>query len=156
MPEDTQSTAACALPATPPLAVADGEADGTSVADRAVVTLQALEAALAPVIGQDGVRALRRRSLQLASPSLPCLGDADPGEAPGGDLGALRAALSSQTGVAASTAAEGLLQAFWALLTGLIGCQLAERLIGSSRVQLATDRPHRATRGDPMGETSNA
>ncbi len=141
MPDDLQPSASPARPSEPSTAtsvgdvVGDvvGEPDGTTVAVCTVITWQALQAALSPVIGHGGVWALYRRSLHLARPLHPCLDAADPGEADAGDFSALDSALSSETGPVAAAATEALLQSFWELLTGLIGNALTERLIGFSR-----------------------
>jgi len=137
MPDDLQPSASPLRPSerstAKPLGDGVGDLDGASVAVCTVITWQALEAALSPVIGRGGVWALYRRCLHLARPLHPCLDAADPGEAGAGDFSALNSALSSQTGPAAAAATEALLQSFWALLTGLIGSALTERLIGFSR-----------------------
>lgn len=106
--------------------------DPVAAAGAAVAAWQAVAAALSPIIGQGGVTALYRRSLQLASAERPWLA-VRPGEVAGGDdFAALRAALSQRSGGEAEAGHAALMANFNGLLTSLIGASLAERLLAPS------------------------
>lgn len=99
------------------------------VADTAVSTWQRIAVALAPIIGQAGVGALLKRSLYLVRADHAFLAAAYEDTLDPGDLGALHAVLSQQTGADAAAAHTALLQTFHDLLTSLIGGSLTERLL---------------------------
>ena len=101
------------------------------LADDTVVRWQAIEAALAPILGSLGVAALHRRSLYLAAQTYPWLALEAAADAPPLDLQALRTALAAREAEEAAAASQCLLQCFQGLLSSLIGPSLAERLLGA-------------------------
>lgn len=103
--------------------------DSQSVADAAVSTWVAIDAALSPVIGPRGNAALYRRSLHLARAHYPWLEAAYEGAVRPGDYSALHAALSQQPAADAKQAHEAMLQTFQDLLADLIGGSLTQRLL---------------------------
>lgn len=107
------------------------DASAEQIAEAADRIWRDIDAALAPIIGQDGVAALLRRSQYLVREAHPWL-DAFPKDAPPVPaFDALRSTLSSRS---ASEAAQGngaLLQVFHDLLASLIGASLCERLLRS-------------------------
>jgi hypothetical protein len=111
------------------LATADGNAE--RIADAAVSAWRDVDAALSPVIGQRGVAALYKRSLYLTQAAHACLAPVHEGEILPGDFSALRAALSQQTTQDAAAGHGALLQAFYDLLSNLVGASLTEQLLRS-------------------------
>ena len=103
--------------------------DVAAVADLAVTTWQAFEAALTPVIGPRGVVALYKRSLYLASTDFPWLRSVHDEVLGPGEFDALRAALMRQRSATAAAAQVALLQSFHSVLNHLIGESLTERLL---------------------------
>ena len=112
------------------------------IADAVVSTWQAIDAALAPVIGGKGVEALYCRSLYLVRERHPWLASANGGAATM-DLGVLGAALAMQENFNAAAAAGDQLQALYELLRSLIGPSLTGQLLRS-----AWDNPF----GDPVAQ----
>ena len=111
------------------LAAAGG--DGAQVAEIAIATLHAIDAALSPIISQRGVAALYKRSVHVTRADYPWLTTAYEGAlAATGEFEPLRAALSQQSGPVAAAATAALLRAFHDLLVTLIGGSLTERLLG--------------------------
>ena len=111
------------------LATEDGNAE--RIADAAVSVWRDVNAALSPVIGHRGVAALYKRSLYLTQAAHACLALVHEGDLLPGDFSALRAALSQQTTQDAAAAHGAVLQAFYDLLTNLIGASLTEQLLRS-------------------------
>ena len=109
--------------------VASG-ADSGSVADAACSVCQGIAAVLSPIVGQQGVAALYRRSLHLTRAQHPTLSALNELNDPA-DFVALREALSRQTSTNAAAASGALLITFHDLLSSLIGPSLTERLLGS-------------------------
>lgn len=108
-------------------------ADTTRIADAVVSTWQAVDAALAPVIGSKGVEALYERSLHLVRGQHPWLASARQGAgAPGMDLGLLGATLARQENLTAAAAAGDQLQSLYELLRSLIGPSLTGQLLRSA------------------------
>lgn len=99
------------------------------VADAAVSTWQAIDAALAPVIGSKGVAALYGRSLYLVRERHPWLAVANAGAGSEMDMGLLGAALAKQENSIAARAAGDQLEAVYELLHSLIGPALTEQLL---------------------------
>jgi len=94
-----------------------------------ISTLQDMDAALRPIIGQQGVVALYRRSLNLCVSTHPRLdGTCDRVQA-GMDLMALKSVLVEQREVDALFFGEVLLTTFYELLITLIGPSLTARLL---------------------------
>ncbi|WHS57732.1 hypothetical protein [Pseudomonas sp. G2-4] len=93
-----------------------------------ISTLQDMDAALRPIIGQQGVAALYRRSLNLCVSTHPRLaGTCDRVQA-GMDLVVLKSVLIEQSEVDALFFGEVLLATFYELLITLIGPSLTARL----------------------------
>lgn len=118
---------------TPPAALAhlNGQAvDAAQVAGVVLALWQQIDAALSPIIGQRGVAALYKRSLYLTRPSHPCLVPAYEGALRPGEFDALHSTLAAIGSAEATAAAAALLQAFYDLLSQLIGASLTERMIG--------------------------
>lgn len=106
-------------------------ATAAQIADATVAAWQAIDSALAPIIGQRGVAALYKRSLHLNRLLRPCLNAAlETTEAPLG-LASLKAALAQQSADDAAAIGGELLQTFHELLTTLVGPSLTERLLRS-------------------------
>lgn len=104
-------------------------ADVVRIAEAIVSILQAMDAALTPIIGRQGVVAMYRRSLHLcvsAHPQLTGVHDSEEGAL---DLIALKSALVQQSEVDALFFGEVLLTTFYELLTTLIGPALTARLL---------------------------
>ena len=110
------------------LLAAEG-ANATRVADAVVSTWQAIEAALAPVVGGKGVAALYGRSLHLVRTGHPWLAAAHQGPHTQIDLGLLRVALAQQESVTAAAGAGDHLQSLHQLLGSLIGASLTGQLL---------------------------
>lgn len=107
---------------------ADGVAPA-KIAEQAVLTWAAFDAALAPVIGQRGVDALYRRTLSLVLPNHGWLASVhEAGFRPGQDP-AFRAAVAHQDRASAAAASGALLQTFHGLLVDMIGSALTDKLL---------------------------
>ncbi len=105
-------------------------ADIATVAQAIASILQDMDAALTPIIGQQGVVALYRRSLHLCASSHPRLaGTYDSVQAASLDLTALKSVLVEQSDADALFFGEVLLTTFYELLTTLIGPSLTARLL---------------------------
>ena len=113
------------------LAPPAADTEAGQVADAAVQTWRAVDAALSPIIGQRGVAALYKRSLVLARTQHPWLAAVHEDTRPPGDFTPLHAALARQPGLAAAAAQEALLQIYRDVLAQLIGAPLTERLLRS-------------------------
>ncbi len=110
-----------------PLAL-DG-ADAEHVANAARSIWRDVDAALSPIIGQRGVAALYRRSLDLVRADHPCLVAVYDAAFERDEFLALQAVLARQESSDAAGANDALLQTFCDLLTTLIGASLTERLL---------------------------
>jgi len=108
---------------------AGSNADRASIAQAIVSTLQEMDAALMPIIGQQGVVALYRRSLHLCASTHPRLAGTYDGLQAGMDLNALKSVLLEQSEADALFFGEALLTTFYGLLTTLIGPSLTARLL---------------------------
>ncbi len=107
-------------------------ASADEVADAAVLIWRNIDAALAPIIGQQGVAALLRRSQYLLRDTCPWLA-ACPPDPPGAHaFDALKSALGAQAAADSAQANGALLQVFHDLLSSLIGASLSERLLRSA------------------------
>lgn len=105
-------------------------ANTTRIAAAVVSTWQAIDAALAPVIGVKGVEALYRRSLHLVRNSHPWLAAAQ--SEPVMDLGLLAEALAQQESFTAAAAAGDQFESLYELLRSLIGPSLTGQLLRSA------------------------
>lgn len=104
-------------------------ADTAKTAQAIVSTLQDMDAALTPIIGQQGVVALYRRSLHLCASTHPPLVSTCDKVPSGMDLTALTSVLVEQSEADALFFGEVLLTTFYELLTTLIGPSLTARLL---------------------------
>lgn len=104
-------------------------ADIARIAQAIVTTLQDMDAALTPIIGQQGVAALYRRSLHLCVSTHPRLADTYDNVQAALDLNALKSVLVEQNEADALFFGEVLLTTFYELLTTLIGPSLTARLL---------------------------
>jgi hypothetical protein len=109
-----------------------GDATAGQIAEAVFSKCQAIEGALAPIIGLHGVAALHRRSLHLAGRNHPWLADRPTAEQPSEELAILKALLSRQPSADAALGGAAFLQAFHDLLTSLVGRSLTERLLRSA------------------------
>ncbi|UWF50115.1 hypothetical protein NYP20_03875 [Pseudomonas sp. N3-W] len=104
-------------------------ADIAKISQVIAAILQDMDAALAPIIGQQGVAALYRRSLHLCAATHPRLaGTYDSVQANLGHA-ALKSILIEQNETDALFFGEVLLTTFYDLLTTLIGPSLTARLL---------------------------
>lgn len=104
-------------------------ADIATTAQAITSILQNMDTALTPIIGQQGVAALYRRSLHLcAANHLRLAGTYDSVQA-SLDLTALKSVLVEQSEADALFFGEVLLTTFYELLTTLIGPSLTARLL---------------------------
>jgi hypothetical protein len=104
-------------------------ADIAQVADAIVATLQEMDTDLTPILGQQGVAALYRRSLLLCISAHPRLAGTYQSVQVALDLTALKSVLVQQSEVEAMFFGEELLKTFYELLTTLIGPSLTARLL---------------------------
>lgn len=116
-------------------------ADAIRVADAMATMWRAVDAALAPIIGNLGVAALYKRSVHVTAAAHPSLA-ALPANLHGAlDPAALTAVLARQDLASAAAAGDALLQTFCSLLATLIGPALAERLLDPIWVHLPSGNP---------------
>lgn len=104
-------------------------ADIARIAQALVTTLQDMGAALTPIIGQQGVVALYRRSIHLCASNHPRLAGTYDSVQSTLDLIALKSVLVEQSETDALFFGEVLLTTFYELLTTLIGPSLTARLL---------------------------
>ncbi|MBW6493151.1 MAG: hypothetical protein K0B16_01095 [Burkholderiaceae bacterium] len=104
-------------------------ADGAQISDEVAAILDAINAALTPIIGQRGVAAIYTRSLHLAVSSLPWLKTGQEGIQTVMDLTALKSVLAQQSRADAAVGGKAVLQTFFDILVGLIGPSLTEQLL---------------------------
>lgn len=104
-------------------------ADTASIAEAIVSILQDMGASLAPIIGQQGVAALYRRSLHLCVSTHPQLAHSYDSVLATMDLIALKSLLVEQNETDALFFGEALLTTLYELLTTLIGPSLTARLL---------------------------
>jgi hypothetical protein len=96
-----------------------------------VLTLQEIDAALKPVIGERGVAALYKRSIRLTAAAHPWLIAAAEGTDTAVDYAGLTSALAQQPSASAAKGGSALLEAMDQVLGSLIGSALTERLLRS-------------------------
>ena len=101
------------------------------IASATVATLQNLDAALTPVIGQRGVAALYRRSLHLCATSCEDLSGVHESVQSSMDLAAFERLLAQHSSAYAFSVGVTLLTTFNELLATLVGPSLTERLLRS-------------------------
>ena len=100
------------------------------VADAAVGRWESMVNALSPVLGQRGVAALYRRTLNVAGRTHPCLLKAFEVTEPI-RFEQLRKVLLEQSPDSAAMATDASIQTFHELLNSLIGIPLTQKLLGS-------------------------
>ncbi|QVW21245.1 hypothetical protein KJF94_15095 [Pseudomonas hormoni] len=105
------------------------DADTARIAQAIVSTLQDMDAALTPIIGQQGAAALYRRSLHLCASQHPRLAGICDSVQASPDPTALNSALIAQSEADAWFFGEALLMTYYELLTTLIGPSLTARLL---------------------------
>lgn len=116
-------------------------ADLAKIAHAIISTLQDMDAALRPIIGQQGVVALYRRSLNLCVSNHPRLARTYDKVQSGMDLIALKSLIVEQSDSDALFFGEVLLTTFYELLTTLIGPSLTERLLRGMWEPSLSDTP---------------
>ena len=104
----------------------------TRIADAVIATWQAVDAALAPVIGGRGVAALYGRSLYLVRTAHPWLAALHQGPRTKLDLPLLAATLESQGAASAAAGGGDQFQSLYELLDSLIGSSLTGQLLGAA------------------------
>ncbi|WP_277758038.1 hypothetical protein [Pseudomonas sp. A34-9] len=104
-------------------------ADSARIAQAIVSTLQAMDAALTPIIGQQGVAALYRRSLHLCASRHPRVARLAERVQVLPDLKALNSELVTESEADVLFFGEVMLITFYELLTTLIGPSLTARLL---------------------------
>jgi hypothetical protein len=106
-------------------------ANASEVAQLVVTSCFEIDKALTPIMGQRGLVALLKRSLQLASVHQTWLAVGAESFDLKADLNELMAALTLQTPELAAKGGGLLLEHFHQLLTALVGPSLTERLLRS-------------------------
>lgn len=114
-------------------------AASVQTADATVVAFRRIEVALVPIIGQRGMVALFKRSLQLTSVAHPWMASICDGIEATTDYICLEVAFARQSAAVAATAGAALIKTFTALLATLVGYPLTERLLHAA--QAATSGP---------------
>ncbi|MDQ3056617.1 MAG: hypothetical protein M3Q96_02565 [Pseudomonadota bacterium] len=109
----------------------DQGADAARIGEAVASTWEDIAAALSPVLGSSGVALLFKRSLHLIAPAHPWLARTHEGAQVALDIDALKSVFAQQADEAAANAGVDLLLTFHALLAGLIGPSLTERLLRS-------------------------
>lgn len=122
-------------------------ASSSEIAEIAVKKWRELNAVLSPILGQQGVAALYKRSLHLKRNDYPWLVAADDREVVFGDFISLKTALAKRSSAEASAANLALYQSFHITLVSLIGESLTNRLLKS-----ILDNP---LNGDAVQDTSS-
>lgn len=116
-------------------------ADIARIAQAIISTLRDMDVALTPIIGQQGVAALYRRSLHLCASTHPRLARTYDRVPPGMDLTALKSVIVEQSDTDALFFGEVLLTIFYELLTTLIGPSLTARLLRGMWEPSLSDTP---------------
>jgi hypothetical protein len=101
----------------------------SQIAEATSSTWQAIDQALAPILGSRGVAALYQRSVFLTSRTHAWLAGLHVGLEGRIDLPALRSLFSQQRSDDAAAAADAMFRSFHDLLTGLVGDSLTRRLL---------------------------
>lgn len=108
------------------------DASTKQIADTANATWRDINTALSPVIGQNGVLALFKRSFHLQKIHYPVLNVMPCSKTlPGECFAELHSILIQQTNANALLINSALLNTFYGLLTNLIGISLARKLLHS-------------------------
>lgn len=104
-------------------------ADIAAIAQAIISILQDMDAALTPIIGNQGAAALMRRSLHLCVTTHPQLAGTYENALAGPALIVLKSVLVEQSKADALFFGEALLATYYELLTTLIGPSLTARLL---------------------------
>jgi hypothetical protein len=104
-------------------------ADAPEIAEAVVTTWQQIVSALVPIFGQQGVAALYKRSLKLASKHYPWLADSQGVVEMTIDFATMRSMLARQARTDAAAAGEIVVHTFYGLVVSLVGPSLTERLL---------------------------
>jgi len=107
------------------------DSDVLHIATVAVSTWTDITQAIAPVVGARGVFALYERSLHLTRSQHPWLVPSQDGADIRTALAALQTLLAQQDSATAAAGAAAHLQAFYAVLSSLIGSSLSDSLLRS-------------------------
>ncbi|CAI2798474.1 MULTISPECIES: hypothetical protein [Pseudomonas fluorescens group] len=116
-------------------------ADIAGIAQAIMSILQDMDAALTPIIGQQGCVALLRRSLHLSASKHARLAGLHDRVQAAPDRAELKALLLEQSEADALFFGEELLTTFYALLTTLIGPSLTARLLRDVWAPSLSDTP---------------
>jgi hypothetical protein len=111
------------------------------IADAVVSTWEEVERALTPIVGQQGVIALYRRSLHLTASTYFWLSGMHESMPSKIDRAALKDVLSQQSSSVAAAGGGALLQTFYELMVSLVGSSLTERLLRSAWAHCLCDPP---------------
>ena len=114
------------------------------VAIAAVGRWEVIVKALTPILGQRGVAALYRRTLDVAGRLHPCLIQAHESNEPV-TFKRLRRVLSQQAPEAAAAATDASLEKLHELLDSLMGTSLTQRLLGSAWSPILSGSPAQDT-----------
>jgi hypothetical protein len=120
------------VPLAAPLTLRVGSgADAAQIAEATSAIWQDIEVALTPIIGQRGVAALFKRSLDVTTGTYPWVVglEYDVDSVIGPEK--LKSLLAQRSSADAAAGASALLQTFYDLLATLIGGSLTERLLRS-------------------------
>ena len=129
-------------PLAAPLAHRVGqEADAEQIAGAIAAIWLEIGVALTPILGTRGVAALYKRSLHLTGAAHPWLAGLHEGVQSILDPAPLRSALARRSAAEAAAGASALLHIFHALLIGLVGPSLTERLLRSVWTQPTSGPP---------------
>ena len=115
--------------------------DSARIAEAIIAMLQDINAALTPIIGQQGVIALYRRSLHLCASTHPRLACTYDNLQASMDLIELKTILVEQDETDAQFFGEMLLTILYDLLTTLIGPSLTARLLSGVYQSSLSDTP---------------
>ena len=121
--------------------MAGSGADAQAVADAAFFTWERMTLQLAPVIGEEGVRALYARSLHLTRLKFPWLAHADKSMRTDSPFIDLRVSLASRDPADGADAGAALFVTFTGLLIALIGVSLTSRLLAPVWADAEPDAP---------------
>lgn len=104
-------------------------ADAAHIAEAMVAIWQDIDVALRPMLGQQGVVALYKRSIYLTGKSHPWLTELHDRAAAAMNLDELREAVAHKDNAVALEGSDAMLQTFHELLASLLGSSLTERLL---------------------------
>jgi hypothetical protein len=111
-----------------------GSTNSTHIADAVAQVWSEAAFALTPIIGQEGVAALLKRSLHLSTSAYAWLSIAPQTAHKSIDFDALKSLIAHRTADEAIAGSTALFLQFYGLLTNLIGPSLADRILESAWV----------------------